>query len=375
MYTGHDVYYYSFGACEAFRRKSAHKGAAAVITFAKKDLEPQLHRSFAMWTTKQTFDYKLVHGWREHQPWCIYVMTHSTTEPKLETFQTENKTSFENVTNDDILTILDTVPSEYQKVVDKFEDAINLFNRVVPSDCLSQIRSDLKHLSDCFDTAKQKVKGGSIEKPEMIEVFDALKSKNVQLLEKVLDMESNYRIDITKEIQRNDICYQLLSDPLSKLNYICKPSIENSDICLFGKSLLDLYYYKDGGSTINATVLKRYETEVDVVMQSASVIGNGVVGGLAEFKVEGTCKFQQCSQTFADLVRVGTLLANNTLMRGRLVEKLIVYGLLINYNTKLAIIMKYYVNFNRDESVFLIGEEVNATKAFTSVLKKMDSFN
>jgi len=299
-------------------------------------------------------------------------MAHSTTEPaskaKLETFQTENKTSFENVTNDDILTILDTVPSEYQKVVDKFEDAINLFSHVVPSDCLSQIHSDLKHLSDCFDTAKQKVKGGSIEKPEMIEVFDALKSKNVQLLEKVLDMKNNYRIDITKEIQRNGICYQLLSDPLSKLNYICKPSIENSDICLFGKSLLDLYYYKDGGSTINATVLKRYETDV-------SVIGNGVVGGLAEFKVEGTCKFQQYSQTFADLVRVGTLLANNTLMRGRLVEKLIVYGLLINYNTKLAIIMKYYVNFNRDESVFLIGEEVSAAKAFTSVLKKMDSFN
>ena len=97
-------------------------------------------------------------------------------------------------------------------------------------------------------------------------------------------------------------------------------------------------------------------------MQSASFNGNDVVAGVAEFKVEGTSKLQQYGQTFADLVRVGTLLANDALMRGRLVEKLVVYGLLINYKTKLAIIMKYYVNFNRDESVFLIGEDVNATK-------------
>ena len=332
-----------------------------------------------MWTTKKAFDYKLVHGWKVHQPWCIYVMVHSTTEPaskaKLETFQSEKTKSFENVTNDDIVTIVDTVPSQYQKVVDKFEDAINLFSCVVPSDCLSQIRCDLKHLSNCFDSARQKVKGGRIEAPQVIEVFDALKLEKLQLLEKVLDMEGEYRVDITKEIQRNDFCFQLLRDPLSKLNYICKPSIENSDVCLFGKSLMDLYYYKESGSTINAAVLKKYETDIDVAMQSACVMSDGVVGGIAEFKLEGTSRSQQYSQTFADLVRVGTLLANDTLMRGRLVEKLIVYGLLINYKTKLAIIMKYYVNFDRDESVFLIGEEVSATKAFISVLKKIDSFN
>ena len=307
-------------------------------------------------------------------------MVHSTTEPaskvKLETFQGAQGTRqpFENVSNDDIVSVVDTVPLQCKEVVSKFEDAINLFSRVVPSDCLTQICSDLKYQATRFDSAKQKMQGGDVEKPEVIETFDTLRADNLRLFEKVLDMEEKYKVDVTKETQRNDFCYQLLNHPLSKLNYTCKPSIENTDVYLFGKSLMDLYFYKDGGSTINATVLKRYETDIDV-MQLASFNGNGVVAGVAEFKVEGTSKLQQYSQSFADLVRVGTLLANDALMRGRLVEKLVVYGLLINYKTKLAIIMKYYVNFNRNESIFLIGEEVNATKAFTSVLEKMNSFN
>ena len=294
--SGHDVYYYSFGACEAFRRKDTHMQGTAVITFDKKDLDPQIQKSFAMWTTKRAFDYKLVHGWRDHQPWCIYVMVHSTTEPaskvKLDTFQGGIRQPFENVSNDTIVSVVDTVPLQCKEVVNKFEDAINLFSHVVPSDCLTQIRSDLKYQATHFDSAKQKLQGGDVEKREVIEAFDTLRAENLQLFEKVFDMEDKYKVDVTKETQRNDFCYQLLNDPLSKLNYVCKPSIENTDVCLFGKSLMDLYFYKDGGSTINAAVLKRYETDIETdidVMQSA---GDGVVAGLAEFKVEGTSKSQ-----------------------------------------------------------------------------------
>ena len=70
-----------------------------------------------------------------------------------------------------------------------------------------------------------------------------------------------------------------------------------------------------------------------------------MVGGVTEFKMEGMSKSQQYGQTFADMVRVRTFLANDVLMRGILVQKLVVYGLLINYKTALAVIMKY---FNKD---------------------------
>ena len=186
-------------------------------------------------------------------------------QSQLETFQGGTRQPFENVSNDAIVSVVDTVPL----------DAINLFSHVVPSDCLTQIRSDLKYQATRFDSAKQKMQGGDVEKPEVIETFDTLRAENLRLFEKVFDMEDKYKVDVTKETQRNDFCYQLLNHPLSKLNYICKPSIENTDICLFGKSLMDLYFYKDGGSTINAAVLQRYETDIDV-MQSASFNGNGV---------------------------------------------------------------------------------------------------
>ena len=55
-----------------------------------------------------------------------------------------------------------------KEVVNKFEDAINLFSRVVPSDCLTQTRSDLKYQATRFDSAKQKMQGGDVEKPEVI---------------------------------------------------------------------------------------------------------------------------------------------------------------------------------------------------------------
>ena len=130
---------------------------------------------------------------------------------------------------------------QYKEVVDKFEDALRLYSCVVPSDCLTQIRSDIKYQVAKFDSAKQEMQDGDhVEIPKMMEAFDTLKTENLQIFEKILDMEGKYKVDVTKEIQRNDFCFQLLNRPLSKLNYICKPSIENSDKCIFGKPLMDL---------------------------------------------------------------------------------------------------------------------------------------
>ena len=55
------------------------------------------------------------------------------------------------------------------------------------------------------------MKGENIKTTQVIKVFDALESENLGLLEKVLGMDDDYRVDITKEIQRNNFCFQLLS--------------------------------------------------------------------------------------------------------------------------------------------------------------------
>lgn len=76
---------------------------------------------------------------------------------KLETFQGGTKQTFENVSNEVLVTVVDAVPLQYKEIVNKFEDALNLFNRVVPSTCLTQIRNDLKSQATQFDSAKQKI--------------------------------------------------------------------------------------------------------------------------------------------------------------------------------------------------------------------------
>ena len=48
-----------------------------------------------------------------------------------------------------------------------------------------------------------------------------------------------------------------------------------------------------------------------------------------------------------------------------------VYGLLLDYKNILGLVIKYYVNFNTDKSVFFIGDEFNAVKGFIGIVKAM----
>lgn len=74
------------------------------------------------------------------------------------------------------------------------------------------------------------------------------------------------------------------------------------------------------------------------------------------------------------MVWVSTLLACNaliTVISGRIVDKIIVYGLLVNYKTGVAVITKYYVNFITDETIYFVGNEINAVRGFISIVHTM----
>ena len=66
----------------------------------------------------------------------------------------------------------------------------------------------------------------------------------------------------------------------------------------------------------------------------------------------------------SDLVRVGTLMACNSIMWGVVGDRVIALGLL---NTEVGILMKYYIDFKTDESVFLIGDEINFAAGFIAI--------
>lgn len=74
---------------------------------------------------------------------------------------------------------------------------------------------------------------------------------------------------------------------------------------------------------------------------------------VAEFKIDENLK--TCfAQIFADMVRVGTSLVYDTLIRA-VVDKIMVFGLLTNYEMGLAYPMKYDVDFTKDQNAPFTG--------------------
>ena len=73
------------------------------------------------------------------------------------------------------------------------------------------------------------------------------------------------------------------------------------------------------------------------------------------------------------MVRVGSLLVRDALVRGTIIDKVVVFGLLTNYTTKTSTVTKYYVDFIKDETILYVGEEINAVKGFVGIVQAMNN--
>ena len=119
----------------------------------------------------------------------------------------------------------------------KFFEAMNLYSSVVPSTLLNDIMKDIKIQTSVIESML-----GAGE----VELLKSVYAENLKLLERMADMECTYRKQVNKEIQRNDFCFQRMKGPMSDLGFIPKSTIKQCNICLYGKSLIYLYFYKDG---------------------------------------------------------------------------------------------------------------------------------
>lgn len=99
----------------------------------------------------------------------------------------------------------------------------------------------------------------------------------------------------------------------------------------------------------------------------------GVVGGVAEFKKDSNMKMHY-PQVFADMVRVSSLLVHDALIRGNIIDKVVVYGLLTSYSTGTATVMKCYVNFLKRRKYF-VGEELDAVRGLVGIAQAMKFFD
>ena len=121
--------------------------------------------------------------------------------------------------------------------------------------------------------------------------------------------------------------------------------------------------YKDDGGMIQCAVVEGQDVENEQHV--------GIVGGITEFKIDENLK--TClAEIFADMVRVATSLAYyKALIRGQVVDRITVYGLLTNYKTRRAYPMKYDMDFTKDRNSILVGSEIDAVKAFMGIVQIM----
>ena len=127
---------------------------------------------------------------------------------------------------------------------------------------------------------------------------------------------------------------------------------------------MDFCFYQEHSGIVRSAVVKKLDSQPDD--------NESVVGGVAEFKCDDSDLKAHYPQMFANLVRVGTHLAYNCLTMGKIIDKIVVYGLLTDYTTGLAHVMKYDVNFSTDESHFFVGGEMDAVKGLVRIVQAMN---
>ena len=161
-----------------------------------------------------------------------------------------------------------------------------------------------------------------------------------------------------KEVELNQLQYQIIKNDLSNLGFLVKTSIDQNDFCMFGKSLKD-----HGGNIVKAGLLKKICSNEFEELGDEEIC---TVGGVVEFKIGSDVK-KFYPQMFADMVRLGCYLTYNALVRGNIIDSIQIFGLLVVHGTNSGILMKYYVDFQQDQSMLFLEDETNAKLGFISI--------
>ena len=80
---------------------------------------------------------------------------------------------------------------------------------------------------------------------------------------RLVKIQCDYQKDVNKETQRNDFCHSHLKPVLNQLGFITKQAIEQSNVCLFGKSVMDLCFYQQYLDIVRSAVVKKLGSQPD----------------------------------------------------------------------------------------------------------------
>ena len=376
FFIDHPVYTYYFGPSDTFRTEAirhdeTNRGAAFFIP--KEKLSDPVRQSLErvgkhIWSSDGEVAFRCVHAWSGDRKRCIYVMQYNMTIPASSvTWKNwmEWGCNISYVQIEDIFpSIRDPFPPLYNSLAHLFKYSVEKYKKVLPSDIVNPVFT-------CFEAHLQQADEmlAATNYKDAHHYVKRCKTETSELVKQLRIEKERYEVPCKKEVQRSLICYELMKQPLDDLGYIVKDTTDSNTVCLFGKSNMDMLFYKNKVSTINAALIKGVDND-------EGEGGCGVIGGVTEFKTQSSHMKSHYPQIFADMVKLTTLRVMDVLETGIVIDKVEIYGLLIDQSSTYSRVMKYCMNFCSNESRFYVcNHDQHCSDAFVSVIKRLDELS
>ena len=315
--------------------------------------------------------YERVHEYTDEAPWCTYILHHqSTVAASSMGSEDQERFSFQYVTNKSLFTGCNVNPEAMKKVAEmeaKTDEASKLVENVVSYSTVVELCGKLEDDVLMMNRVKYNLcnKVESImDKPDKKSaawevIQECLSEQNGAFIRWLQEVRSIKKMPVNREIQKNDWFIGYLQENLRLHGYQTTTEFHHNKYSIFGKSSPDFCFHKIGESWIKLGV---------VTQPTEEMCGVKVDGAAIEFKIhDDDDGVRRLLQAFANMIRASHDLMFDGLKVGKMIDSVVVYGLLVGYDIKKCTPMKYVIDFVKNLSKMEVGESDDFCRVFSYI--------
>ena len=172
------------------------------------------------------------------------------------------------------------------------------------------------------------------------------------------------QFNLDYELQRNKHFLNEISRIAAKEKIVVDKTLPHDDFSIYGKSQPDATMYRSNGGYCRGSTVTAAAITTTALFE--------VVGGTVEFKNEEVHNKSENSkpvlQAFANMVRVAGFLLKKALSKGKIIEKINIYGLLISHENIFSVPLRYYIDLSIKSTIFMKGEEIDRNEALAQIM-------
>ena len=309
----------------------------------------------------KSFLYERVHQCRDNAPWCAYVLIHESTvaasslasddDKKFHFVRCSYQELFPKVTTDAEM----VKARELTKKLEQHIDSKTVLQCAFVHDKVTEFEGQINVIMDDLRTKLLQLTttNDSDKKDYAIQVQDdAIKAMREKCSSHSIEIRKIPPLMVQREVQLNEWTLARFTEEMKGLNFI-QMDFPRNRFSIFGRSRPDVAFVKleQVMREVRAAVLWDEET---------------ITGTTEEFKLEA--HESNYAQAFANMVRVGNDVLVNTLRHGKLVDVVIIYGLLVSYDKKICTPMKLTLDFKKNSGLILVGNRQPFCETFSNIV-------